>query len=116
VFLAVRGQVEVERGGLERLVAEVLLDLAEVDAGFEEMGGGAVAELWRSVWMETFFFSPTWRTTRRSAPWTLFLGIGCAAVVAVFWSRPTAGKSQRGWRWVHQESRSICSVRGGSGT
>jgi hypothetical protein len=34
----------VERGSLERLVAEVLLDLAEVDAGLEEVGGVAVAQ------------------------------------------------------------------------
>jgi hypothetical protein len=44
VFLSVAGQVEVDRRRLERLVTEVLLDEAQVDAGFEEMRRVAVAE------------------------------------------------------------------------
>jgi hypothetical protein len=37
-------QVQIERGGLERLVAEVLLDLAQVHPRFEQMRGVAVAQ------------------------------------------------------------------------
>jgi hypothetical protein len=44
VLLALRGQMQIQRGGLERLVAEVLLDLAEVDAGLKQVGGVAVAQ------------------------------------------------------------------------
>ena len=44
VLLAAGGQVEVKRGGLQRPVAEVLLDEAKVDAGLQQVGGVAVAE------------------------------------------------------------------------
>ena len=44
VLLPVAGEMEVDRRRLERLVAEVLLDKAEVDAGLEEMGGVAVPQ------------------------------------------------------------------------
>jgi hypothetical protein len=48
VLFSVAGQVEVDRGRLERPVAEGLLDEpldeSQVDAGLEEMGGVAVAE------------------------------------------------------------------------
>jgi len=44
VFLALLGQVEIEHGGLESGVAEVALNDAQVDAGFEEMGGVGMAQ------------------------------------------------------------------------
>ena len=36
LLLADGGEVEIDHGGLQRAVAEVLLDQPEVDAGFEE--------------------------------------------------------------------------------
>ena len=44
IFLAFLGQVEIEHGGFETGVAQVALDDAQVDAGFEEMGGIGVAQ------------------------------------------------------------------------
>ena len=38
LFLADGGQMEIDHGGLQRAVAEVLLDQPEVDAGFEQVG------------------------------------------------------------------------------
>jgi hypothetical protein len=43
VLLALGSQVEVEHGGLQRAMAEVLLDQAEADAGLEQMGRVASA-------------------------------------------------------------------------
>ena len=42
--MALGGQVEVEHGGVQAVMAEVLLDATDIDAGFQEMGGIAVAE------------------------------------------------------------------------
>ena len=44
VFLTFLGQVEIEHGGFESSMAHVALDDAQVDAGFEEMGGVGVAQ------------------------------------------------------------------------
>jgi hypothetical protein len=38
------GEVEIEHGGFETGVAQVALDDAQVDAGFEEMGGVGMAQ------------------------------------------------------------------------
>jgi hypothetical protein len=42
-FFSHRGEVEIDRGSLERTVSHVFLDLAEVDAGFQKMGGVAMS-------------------------------------------------------------------------
>ena len=44
LLLAHRGQMEVDHRGLQRAVAEVLLDQPQVDAGFEQVGGVAVPQ------------------------------------------------------------------------
>ena len=43
ILLALLGQVEIEHGGFETGVTQVALDDAQVDAGFEEMGGIGMA-------------------------------------------------------------------------
>jgi len=43
VLMALLGEVEIEHGGFELGMAHVALDDAQVDAGFEEMGGVGVA-------------------------------------------------------------------------
>lgn len=42
-FFADGRQVQVDHGTLQRTVSQILLDLAEVDTGFQKMGGVAVA-------------------------------------------------------------------------
>ena len=44
IFLALLGQVEIEHGGFESGVAQVALDDAQVDAGFEEMSSVGMAQ------------------------------------------------------------------------
>jgi len=44
VLLTLLGEVEIEHGGFETGVAQVALDDAQVDSGFEEMGGVGVAQ------------------------------------------------------------------------
>ena len=39
VFVALLGEVEIEHGGFELGMAHVALDDAQVDSGFQEMGG-----------------------------------------------------------------------------
>lgn len=43
ILLTLLGQVEIEHGSFEAGVAEIALDDAQVDAGFEEMGGIGMA-------------------------------------------------------------------------
>ena len=52
----------------------------------------------------------------RKAPWTLERLIGEAAIGLCVCSRPVAGKSQVGCRWVCQEVRSSARVSAGRGT
>ena len=44
VFLTLLGEVEIEHGGFELGMAHVALDDAQVDTGFEEMGGVGMAK------------------------------------------------------------------------
>jgi hypothetical protein len=44
VLLALLGQVEIEHGGFESSMAHVALDDAQVDTGFQEMGGVGMAQ------------------------------------------------------------------------
>jgi len=44
VFLALLGEVEIEHRGFELGMAHVALDDAQVDPGFEEVGGVGVAQ------------------------------------------------------------------------
>ena len=44
IFLTFLGEVEIEHGGFELSMAQVALDDAQVDTGFEEMGGVAMAQ------------------------------------------------------------------------
>ena len=44
IFLALLGEVEIEHGGFESSMAHVALDDAQVDAGFQEMGGVGMAQ------------------------------------------------------------------------
>jgi hypothetical protein len=44
VFLALLGEVQIEHGGFELGMAHVALDDAQVDAGFEEVGGVGMAQ------------------------------------------------------------------------
>ena len=43
IFLTLLGEVEIEHGGFELSMAHVTLDDAQVDTGFEEMGGVGMA-------------------------------------------------------------------------
>lgn len=38
------GEMEIDHGGIQAVMPEVLLDTTDVDAGFQEMGGIAVPE------------------------------------------------------------------------
>ena len=42
--MALGGQVQVDHGGGERAVAEILLDAADIDAGLQQVGGVGVAQ------------------------------------------------------------------------
>jgi hypothetical protein len=44
ILLALLGEVEIEHGGLELGMAHVALDDAQVDSGFEEVGGVGMAQ------------------------------------------------------------------------
>src|ERR1044071_9624531 len=44
ILLALLGKVEIEHGGFESSIAHVALDDAQVDTGFQEMGGIGVAQ------------------------------------------------------------------------
>jgi hypothetical protein len=43
VFMSLSGEVEIDHGGCEAAVPEILLNAADVDAGFQEMCGIGVA-------------------------------------------------------------------------
>ena len=76
VFLALLGQVEIEHGGLESGVAEVALDDAQVDAGFEEMGGVGMAQ---GVDGHTLFGNRGGVFGVAKGSWTLLLATGWVA-------------------------------------
>jgi len=44
IFLALLGEVEIKHGGFELSMADVALDNAQIDTGFEEMGGVGMAQ------------------------------------------------------------------------
>ena len=44
MFMPLGGEMEIDHGGVEAIVAEVLLDAADVNAGFQEMSSIAVAQ------------------------------------------------------------------------
>lgn len=44
MLVPLAGEVEVEHGGVERSVSEVLLDKSEADASFKQVGSIAVSE------------------------------------------------------------------------
>ena len=44
MFMALGGEMEIDHGGVEAAVAEILLDAPDVDAGLQKMGGIAVPE------------------------------------------------------------------------
>jgi hypothetical protein len=44
MFMALSREMEIDHGGVQAIMAEVLLDATDVDAGFEEMSGIAVPE------------------------------------------------------------------------
>jgi polyisoprenoid-binding protein YceI len=44
IFLTLLGQVEIEHSGFESSMAHVALDDAQIDTGFEQMGGVAMAQ------------------------------------------------------------------------
>ena len=44
MLMALGGEVEIEHGGVEAAVPEILLDAADVDTGFQEVGGVAVSK------------------------------------------------------------------------
>ena len=66
------GQVQIDQGGIEAAVAEVLLNAAEINTGFQKMRGIGMA----NVWMETFLRMLSCVNTRRNAPWTEVLLMG----------------------------------------
>ncbi len=43
-FMALGGEMEIDHGGVQAAMAEVLLDTTDVDAGFQQMSGIAVPE------------------------------------------------------------------------
>ena len=96
VLLTLLGEVEIEHGGFQLGMAHVALDDAQVDTGFEEMGGVGMA---KGVYGNSLF---TDGGVKRKAPWTLLLAMGVRASFAPVPLRPRAGKSRRGWRWVSQ--------------
>ena len=55
VLLTLLGEVEIEHGGLELGMAHVALDDAQVDSGFEEMGGEGMTQ--RIIILLTNFLS-----------------------------------------------------------
>jgi len=79
-------------------VAHVALDDAGVDAGFEQVGGVAVA---KGVNRYAALVMPAEARASRKAPWTLSMAIGRVAEGRLA-CRGEAGKSRRGLRWVRQ--------------
>jgi hypothetical protein len=76
-----------------------------------------VAYACRSVWMAPPILASSARCLAvRQAPWTRERRMGERAVGLCWCSRPVAGKSQVGCRWVFQEVRSSASVSAGKGT
>jgi hypothetical protein len=71
--MALLGEVEIEHGSLELGVAHVGLDDAQVDSGFEEVGGVGVTQ---RVYGNSLFSDGDIKFRRRKAPWTLLLAMG----------------------------------------
>ena len=42
--MALSGQVQIDHGGVEAVMTQVLLDAADIDAGLQQMGGIAMAQ------------------------------------------------------------------------
>lgn len=45
IFLPIAGQVQIDHGRLQAAVPQILLDDAQVDTGFEQMGGIGMAAM-----------------------------------------------------------------------
>ena len=60
------------------------------------------AKLWRNVWIETFFWNCSFRTTSFMQPCTVVASMGRVVVDAACLFRPIAGNSNTGLRCVDQ--------------
>ena len=100
VFLALLGEVKIEHGGFELGMAHVALDDAQVDAGFEEMGGVGMAQ-----GMDGNAFFAHAGITLGTAKGALDTAFG-HGIESPDWRRfrfgRELGKRRRGWRWVRQ--------------
>ena len=88
------GQVGVAGRGENRVVAEYLLDFEQVDTGFDQVGGVAVAQAVRG----DLFFNPQSRATWRKVDCTPPRSSGERARCAAFSPPWRLGKSSSGWR------------------
>src|SRR3989442_875623 len=68
------GEVDVDGGGVEALVAEQGLDHAQVGAALDEVGGEGVA--WRNERGVTRFCTPARSRAARNARWMLVASMG----------------------------------------
>jgi hypothetical protein len=78
VMLGLVGEVSVAGGGQNRVMAEEFLDLDQIDAGLDQMGGIAVAQTVRG----DLFFSPQASTTLCKVVCTPPRSSGVVAVAA----------------------------------
>mgnify|MGYP000858095301 CR=1 FL=1 len=100
-MLGLVGQVSVAGGGENRVMAEELLHLDQIDAGLDQVGSVAVAQAVGS----DLFFSPQASTTWCKAACTPPGSIDVVAVAAPFRPPWRLGKSRTGLRCTRQKQR-----------
>ncbi len=99
VLLTLLGEMEIEHGGFELGMAQVALDDAQVDAGFEEVGGVGMAQ---GMDGNSLFSDACIKLGTAKGALDATFAMGLRACLAPVPLRPRAGKTRRGWRWVTQ--------------
>jgi len=90
-MLSLIGEVSVAGGSENAVMAEDLLDFDQIDTGFDQVGGVAVAQ---AVGRD-LFFSPQWPMTRASARCTPSAFNAVVVLAAACKPRWRSGKSRK---------------------
>ena len=112
IALLVGGEMGIAGGGQDGAVAEDLLNGQQIDAGFQQMGGVAVAQAVRG----DLFFIRQSATTRLRVFWTPPRSSGDLAIAAADKPPWRFGNRNFGCRCRRQNARSCTSVASGNGT